>query len=146
MFVFSTYLLVFLLQFRSGELVGCIIWFHIQHVPIRHTFDGPRYAKNKKYLKKRDDDIIITFFQVFLVFGVASHVKSMQCGYSLDAELNPPKIWVRTQGDISKIWTKKVVLFYDKYVNSTIMVDSFYWNSIGSWIPTHKIYCWRVFL
>ena len=36
----------------------------------------------------RDDDIIITFFQVFLVFGVAGSVKSMQCGYSLDEELN----------------------------------------------------------
>ena len=28
--------------------------------------------------------------------------------------------------------TNKKVVFYDKYVNSTIMVDSFYWNSIGS--------------
>ena len=26
-------------------------------VPTRHTFDGPRYPKNKKYLKKRDDDV-----------------------------------------------------------------------------------------
>ena len=38
------------------------IKFHIQRVPNRHTFDGPRYPKNKKYLKKCDDDIIITFF------------------------------------------------------------------------------------
>ena len=50
----------------------------------------------------------------------------------------PLEIWVKTQGDMSKIWTKNVVFFYDKYVNSTIMVDSFYWNSIGSWIPNHK--------
>ena len=55
-------------------------------------------------------------------------------------------IWVKTQGDMSKIRTKKVVFFYDNYVNSTIMVDSMYWNSIGSWIPTHKIYCWCAFL
>ena len=41
----------------------------------------------------------------------------------------PPGIWVKTQGDMSKIRTKKVILFYDKYVDSTIMVDSFYWNS-----------------
>ena len=41
---------------------------------------------------------------------------------------------------------KKVVFFYDKYVNSTIMVDSFYWNYIGSWIPIHKIYYWCIFL
>ena len=39
---------------------------------------------------------------------------------------------------MSKIRTEKIVFFYDKYVNSTIMVDSYYWNSIGSWIPTHK--------
>ena len=58
----------------------------------------------------------------------------------------PLIIWVKTQGDMSKIGTKKIVFFYDKYVNSTIMVDSFDWNSIGSWIPTHKIYFWRVFL
>ena len=56
------------------------------------------------------------------------------------------EIWVKTQGDMSKIRIKKIVFFYDKYVNSTIMVDSFYWNLIGSWIPTHKIYCWNFFL
>ena len=62
--------------------------FQIQRVPTLHTFDGPRYPKNKKYLKKCDDDVIITFFEVFLVFGVAGSIKSMQCGYSLDVELN----------------------------------------------------------
>ena len=56
------------------------------------------------------------------------------------------KIWVKTQEDMSKIQTQKIVFFNNKYVNSTIMVDSFYWNSIGSWIPTHKIYCWFIFL
>ena len=50
----------------------------------------------------------------------------------------PLEIWVKKQGDMSKIRTKKIVFFYDKYLNSTIMVDSFYWNSIGSWIPTQK--------
>ena len=57
-------------------------------LPTLHTFDGPRYTKNKKYLKECDDDIIITFFHVFLVFGVAASIKSMQCGYLLDAESN----------------------------------------------------------
>ena len=70
-----------LLKFRSGELIGCEIKFQIQRVPTRNTFDGPRYPKNKKYLKKRDDDVIITFFRVFLVFGVAGSVKSMPSGY-----------------------------------------------------------------
>ena len=89
LFVFSTYLLVFLFKFRSGKLFGCGIKFRIQRVPTRHTFDRPRYPKNKKYLKKwNDDDIIIPFFQVFLVFGVAGSLKSMPSGYSLDAEFN----------------------------------------------------------
>ena len=38
--------------------------------------------------EKCDDDIIIKFFQVFLVFGVAGIVKSIPSGYSLDAEFN----------------------------------------------------------
>ena len=33
-------------------------------------------------------DVIIPFFQVFLVFGVVGSVKSMLSGYSLDAEFN----------------------------------------------------------
>ena len=56
------------------------------------------------------------------------------------------EIWVKTELDMSKIRTKKVVFFNDKYANSTIMVDLFYWNSIGSWIPTHKNLFWHVFL
>ena len=88
LFVFLTYLLVFLLKIRSGKLIGCRIKLHIQWVPTRHTFDGPRYPKNKKYQKKCDDDVIITFFLLFLVSGVARPMKSMQSGYSLDAECN----------------------------------------------------------
>ena len=52
LFVFFTYLPVFLLKFRLGELVGYEIKFRIQRVPTRHTFDRPLYPKNKKYLKK----------------------------------------------------------------------------------------------
>ena len=54
LFVFLTYLLVFLLKFQSGVLVGCRIKFRIQWVPTLHTFDGPCYPKNKKCLKKCD--------------------------------------------------------------------------------------------
>ena len=42
LFVFSTYLLVFLIKFQSADLVGCGIKFCIQRVPTRHTFDGPQ--------------------------------------------------------------------------------------------------------
>ena len=62
LFVFSTYLPVFSLKFRSGELVGCGIKFYIQQVPTWYTFDSPHYPRNKNYLKKCDDGIIITFF------------------------------------------------------------------------------------
>ena len=48
----------------------------------------PATPKTRNTWKKCDDDVIITFFQVFLDFGVAGSVKSMLCGYSLDAELN----------------------------------------------------------
>ena len=88
LFVFSTYLLFFLLKFRLRELIGCGIRLHIQRVPTQNTFYGPHYPKNKKYSKKRDYDIIITFFQVFLVFGVARPVKSMPSGCWLDVEFN----------------------------------------------------------
>ena len=71
LFLFLTYLPVFLLKFRSGELVGCGIKFRIQRAL-------------------------------------------------------PIEILVKTQGDMSKIQTKKVVFFNDKYVNSTITVDLFY--------------------
>ena len=81
MFLFLTYLLVLLLKFRSGELIGCRIKFCIRRVPTLHTFDGPRYPKNNKYLKKRDDDII-TFFQVSLIFGIAVVITQ-----------NVPRLW-----------------------------------------------------
>ena len=87
-FVFSTYLPVVLLKFRLREIVGCGIKLCIQRIPTRHTFDGPCYPKNKKYLKKHDEDIIITFFEVFLVFGVVGPVKNMLSGYSLDVKFN----------------------------------------------------------
>ena len=148
LFVFSTYISLFLLKFRSGELVECgiKIKFYIQRVPTQHTFDKTRYPKNKKYLKICDDDIIIMFFSGISCFwGSGVYQKYavwvlVGCGIKFLIQWALPlKIWVKAQGDMSKIWTKKVVFFYEKYVNSTIMVDSFYWNSIGSWIPTHKI-------
>ena len=121
MFVFLTYLPVFLLKFRSGEIIGCRIKFHIQRVPTRHTFDGPHYPKNKKYLKKWNDDVIIPFFQVFLVFGVAGSVKSMPSGYSLDAEFNSTSNELSQSkfelknGEICQKYKQKNNFFYDTY-------------------------------
>ena len=53
-----------------------------------YTFYAPCYPKNKKYLKKCNDVVIIMFFQVFLVFGVVQSIKSMLSGYSLDVKFN----------------------------------------------------------
>ena len=63
---------------------------------------------------------------------------------SLDVELNyasneHSKLkFELKKGEICWKYEQKSSYFYDKYVNSTIMVDPIYWNSIGSWIPTHK--------
>ena len=88
LFVFLTYLPMFLLKFKSGELFGCIIKCLIQPVPTWNTFDKPLYRKNKNYLKKWNDDIIILFFQVFLVFAVEGFVKSIPGKYWLDEAFN----------------------------------------------------------
>ena len=88
--IFSTYLHVLLLKFQLGALVGWGIQFRIQRVPTWHTFGGPRSTKNKKYMKKRDVDVSVTFFHVFLVFHGEGSTKSMSHVYSLDAELNCP--------------------------------------------------------
>ena len=89
--------------------------------------------------------IIIMFFSsTYCFWGSGFHQKyvaSVLIGCGIKFHIQQAlslRIWVKTQGDRSKIRTKEVVLFYNKYVNSTIMVDSFYWNSIGSWIPTHQ--------
>ena len=54
-----------------------------------HTYDGPYYTKNKKYIEKHDcNHVAIKFFHVFLIFRVRGSIESMQHGYSLDDELN----------------------------------------------------------
>ena len=80
LFVFSTYLFVFLLKFRSGEDIGCENKFCIQWVPTQHTFDGTPTPKTRNTWKKWNDDIIIPFFHVFLVFGVGGPSKVCRVG------------------------------------------------------------------
>ena len=89
LFVFSTYIPMCLLKFLLGELPRCGIKFCIQRVSTLYTFDKPLYPKNKKYLKKRDDDIKKNYF----FCSYFQHISL--CFYSnfdweslLDAELN----------------------------------------------------------
>ena len=102
LFVFSTYLPVILLKFRSRELVGCKIKFRIQWVPTWHIFDRPRYPKNKN---------IITFFQV-LFLGLQGPSKVCRVGTrshpmsSLDRNLS------KITGRYVENTNKKVVFFF----------------------------------
>ena len=65
-------------------------------------------------LSKIEGDMskIIMFFQVFLVFGVAEFVKSMQSGYSLDAELTHHHVF----SGISCFWGSGVRQKYAEWV------------------------------
>ena len=117
--VFSTYLLVFLLKFWAKELIGCRIWFYIQWVPTLHTFDRLCYPKNKKYLKKHDDDIIIMFFSGISYFWGSrvrqKYVVWILVGCKIKFHIQRAlsiEIWVKTQRDMLKIRTKKVVFFF----------------------------------
>ena len=145
-FIFLTYIPMFLLKFWAGELVGCGIKFYIQQVPTRHIFDRPRYPKNNKYLKKCDDDIIIKFFKVFIVFGVAGSIKSIQSGYSLDAEFNSASNKLsdrnlsKNTGIYVKNTNKKVVFFFSSskinkyyFIILTIVLLIFLRRPILSW-------------
>ena len=118
MFVFSTYIPMFLLKFREGGLVGCIIKFCIQRVPTLHIFDRPHYPKDKKYLKKRDDDIIIIFFRYFLFLGSGVRQKYVVCilvGCGIKFCIQQSfllKICVKRRGYMLKIHTKKLVFSF----------------------------------
>jgi len=118
MFVFSTYLIVLLIKFWLGELVGCVIWFHIQWVPTLHTFDGPRYPKKKKYLKNVMMMSSSCFFRYFFFWGSGVRQKygvwvlvGCRIKFRIQRALSI-EIWVKTQGDMSKIRTQKVVFFF----------------------------------
>jgi len=74
-----------LLKFQVERLIGCIIWFLGQGVPLLCIFYGSYYIKNDKYMK---NVIAITFFHSFLIFLVEKSIESMQHGYSLDEESN----------------------------------------------------------
>ena len=73
--------------------IGIARWMQnlIPHPKSTHTayfWQTPAYfwqtplPQKQEIPEKCDDDVIITFFQVFLVFGVAGFIKSMSSGYS----------------------------------------------------------------
>ena len=94
----------------------------------------------------------LCFFRYFLFLGLRGPSKLCQVGtrWMRNLILHPGKSLDRNLSKNTMRYVentnKKNSFFNDKYVNSTIMVDLFYWNSIGSWIPTHKNLFWHVFL
>ena len=70
-------------------------------------------TQKKEIPEKCDDDVIITFFQVFLVFRVAGSVKSMPSGYSL----GPSKVYRHHVFlGISCVWGSRVRQKYVEWV------------------------------
>ena len=135
MFVFSTYLIVFLLKFRSGELVGCEIWFRIQRVPTLHTFDGPLYPKKQEMPEKTWWWCHYHIFSCISYFwGSEVHQEYavwVLVGCRIKFRIQRAlliEIWVKTQGDMSKIRTQKVVFFFlpPKLIN--IILLFYYFN------------------
>ena len=118
LFLFSTYLPMLLLKFRSGEVIGCGIWFRIQRVPTLHTFDGPLYPKKRNTWKNVMMMSSSRFFRYFFGGGRGSVKKYavrvlVGCGIKFCIQRALPiEIWVKTQGRMSKIQTKKVFFLW----------------------------------
>ena len=103
----------------------------------------PATPKTRNAWKKCNDDVIITFFQVFLVFWVAGFVKSVSSGYSLDAEFNFASNELSRSKNIG--WyventNKKVVFFFSSskinkyyFIILTIILLNFFRRPILSW-------------
>ena len=123
-------------QISSGR--ACGMWNLIPHQTSTHTayFWWTPLPQKQEIPEKCDDDIITFFSGISCFWGRGVHQKYVWwvligCGIKFRIQRALPlEIWVKTQGDMSKIRTKKVFFCYDKYVNSTIMVDillKFYW-------------------
>ena len=117
LFVFSTYIPVLLLKFRSGELVGCIIKFCIQQVPTLHTFDVPCYPKNKKYLKNVMMMSSSCFLSYFLFLGQRGPSKVCRVGTLWMRNLiphptsSPDRNLSKNMGRYVENTNKKVIFF-----------------------------------
>ena len=105
-----------LFKFRSGELVGYEIKFRIQRVPTWHTFDGPLYPKNKKYLKKRDDESRFFRYLLFLGWWGPSKVCRVGTHWMRNLIMHPTRSRDRNLSKNTRIYVKntnkKVVFFF----------------------------------
>jgi len=67
----------------------------MQRIPMLHTFDGPYYTKNEKYMK---NVIAITFFMYFSFF--------MWQGLSIVCNMGTP--WIRNQIMIQRVFPLEI--------------------------------------
>ena len=122
-----------------------------------HTFDGPYYMKNVKYMKKCENNHVFSCISYFSCSRV--HWKyeiwvllRWQIKFCIQ-QVHLSKIWVKALGDKWKIRVEKVVLlfyyfliflpFYLKNGESSSMVDIIILNPIGC----YKVYfCCTLFL
>ena len=124
LFVFSTYLLVFLLKFLAGELSRCRIKFRIQRVPTLHTHHH-------------------VFSGISCFWGSGARQKYVEwvlvgCGikFRIPRALSI-EIWVKTQGYMSKIRIKKVVFFMipiPKFILKNCLSGAPYLNFKAFWL------------
>ena len=105
-------------QFWSGELVGCGIWFYIQRVPTLHNFGGLHYPKKRNTWKNLMMASSSCFLRISCFWGSGVHQKyavwvlvGCRIKFRIQRAL-PIKIWVKTQGVMSKIRTQKVAFFF----------------------------------
>ena len=71
-------------NFDRESLLDAELNFTSNEYPLGIFFTGPATPKTRNTWK----NVIIPFFQVFLIFGVARSAKSMSSGYSLDEKFN----------------------------------------------------------
>ena len=114
LFIFSTYLPVFLLKFQAGELIG-----ESNKYPHYILLMDPATPKTRNTWKNVMMTSSSHFFRYFFCFwGSGVHQKYavwvlVGCGIKFHIQRDLPiEIWVKTQGDMSKIRTQKVVFFF----------------------------------
>ena len=111
-FVFSTYIPMFLLKFQARELFGCGIYCTSNEYPHCILFKDPTTPKIRNTWEKYAVCGIYYFwgsgvYQKYAVWVLVGCGIKFCIQWALSIE-----IWVKTQGDMSKIRTQKVVFFF----------------------------------
>ena len=121
------------------------MWNLIPHPTSTHTayFYGPCYPKNKKFLKNVMMTSSSRFLGISYFWGRGVRQKYalwVLVGSRIKLHIQkalPSEIWVNTQGDMSKIRTKKVVLFMipiPKFIFKNCLIGAPFLNFKAFWL------------